>query len=172
MISPLSLPVTRCYDKAMGTSPVSQVSVNVRMSDLDVFGHVNNARFLTFTEEARRVLLTSPPMDTTRMGQGGVILARITVDFHAPVVPPEWAVTVRTAVTQIGRSSVGLRHTIHHGTTHAATLTVVVVAFDHTALTTRLLDAEERTALEICQEATADQLREIMSPRPPGAVHS
>ena len=81
----------------------------VRWSDEDRLGHVNNARYLTFTEDARLVWLDDSPA-----GSGGVILARAEIDFRSQV---HFAVggrlAVQTWVTAIGRSSAGLRQDIH-----------------------------------------------------------
>jgi acyl-CoA thioester hydrolase len=58
----------------------------LRWSDLDAFGHVNNARFLTLYEEARVALMFT---DATRAGltsfAGGVVIARHEVDYLRPV---------------------------------------------------------------------------------------
>ncbi|MEV4756069.1 thioesterase family protein [Micromonospora sp. NPDC049559] len=58
----------------------------LRWSDLDAFGHVNNARFLTLYEEARVAL-----MFTAARARGltsfaeGVVIARHEVDYLRPV---------------------------------------------------------------------------------------
>jgi acyl-CoA thioester hydrolase len=58
----------------------------VRWSDMDVYGHVNNARFLTLYEEARVAL-----MFNAARGHGvtsfeeGVVIARHEVDYLRPV---------------------------------------------------------------------------------------
>ncbi|MGI8533026.1 MAG: acyl-CoA thioesterase [Geodermatophilaceae bacterium] len=83
--------------------------VIVRWSDEDRLGHVNNARYLTFTEDARLVWLADSPA-----GSGGVILARTEVDFRSQVhFAAGGRLVVQTWVTAIGRSSAGLRQDIH-----------------------------------------------------------
>jgi acyl-CoA thioester hydrolase len=58
----------------------------VRWSDMDVYGHVNNARFLTLYEEARVAL-----MFNAARGHGvtsfeeGVVISRHEVDYLRPV---------------------------------------------------------------------------------------
>ena len=52
----------------------------VRFRDLDSMGHVNNAVYLTYLEEARIAFLRPPGADVADM-----ILARVEIDFRAPV---------------------------------------------------------------------------------------
>lgn len=58
----------------------------VRWSDLDAFGHVNNARFLTLYEEARVALMF---VEARRAGvtsfERGVVIHRHEVDYLRPV---------------------------------------------------------------------------------------
>ena len=70
-----------------------------RFSDLDPMGHVNNAVYLTWIENARieflRTLGAFDNPDTTEMA---MILARVEVDFRAPLgFGDEIEVGVRTA---------------------------------------------------------------------------
>jgi acyl-CoA thioester hydrolase len=58
----------------------------VRWSDLDAFGHVNNARFLTLYEEARVALMFTGARDAglTSMEEG-IVIYRHEVDYLRPV---------------------------------------------------------------------------------------
>jgi acyl-CoA thioester hydrolase len=78
--------------------------VAVRYRDLDTYGHVNNAVYLTYCETARTRLLRETfdvPFDDLDYG---FVLARAAVDFRRPVTDAE-AVTVGVAVTRIGTTS-------------------------------------------------------------------
>ncbi|CAN5713270.1 MAG: acyl-CoA thioesterase [Geodermatophilaceae bacterium] len=82
--------------------------VAVRWSDEDRLGHVNNSRYLTFTEDARLVWLSESPT-----GAGGVILARSEIDFRFPVhFVTGGRLVVETSVCSIGRSSLLIRQDI------------------------------------------------------------
>lgn len=82
--------------------------VTVRWSDEDRLGHVNNSRYLTFTEDARLGWLHDSPT-----GSAGVILARSEIDFRYPVhFPIGGRLVVETAVRQIGGSSVRIRQDV------------------------------------------------------------
>jgi acyl-CoA thioester hydrolase len=61
--------------------------VALRWSDMDVYGHVNNARFLTLFEEARVALFI---LGAREQGLGssfedGIVIARHEVDYLRPV---------------------------------------------------------------------------------------
>jgi len=56
----------------------------VRFRDLDPMGHVNNAVFLTYLEQAR-VALFSELEVATGLEEMNMIVARVEIDFKAPV---------------------------------------------------------------------------------------
>ena len=58
----------------------------LRWSDLDAYGHVNNARFLTLYEEARVALMFNAAR-AAGLGslEGGVVIFRHEVDYLRPV---------------------------------------------------------------------------------------
>ena len=56
----------------------------VRFRDLDPMGHVNNAVFLTYIEQARAALLAEVGA-TTGLEDMNMIVARVEIDFRAPV---------------------------------------------------------------------------------------
>jgi acyl-CoA thioester hydrolase len=56
----------------------------VRFRDLDPMGHVNNAVFLTYLEQAR-VALFSELGAVTTLEEMNMIVARVEIDFKAPV---------------------------------------------------------------------------------------
>jgi acyl-CoA thioester hydrolase len=58
----------------------------VRWSDLDAYGHVNNARFLTLYEEARvAMFFTGARAQGLTSFQEGIVIARHEVDYLRPV---------------------------------------------------------------------------------------
>ena len=60
--------------------------VAVRWSDLDAYGHVNNARFLTLYEEARvAMFFTGARASGLTSFEEGIVIARHEVDYLRPV---------------------------------------------------------------------------------------
>lgn len=98
----------------------------VRFRDCDSLGHVNNAVYLTYLEQARIALLG---------GQFGasytdMILARCEIDFRAQVSSGE---TVDIAVwpTRVGTKSFDLAYEMKVGERLVAEAKTVLVAYDY-----------------------------------------
>jgi acyl-CoA thioester hydrolase len=107
-----------------------RTSCEVRFRDLDAFGHVNNAVFSTYVELARiRYLLDvlQPERPFERMP---LILAHLAIDFRSPIQFGE-EVAIETRVTEVGRSSFGMRHRMTADGRLAAELDTVLVAYDY-----------------------------------------
>jgi len=89
--------------------------VEVRLSDTDAMGHVNNARYLTYVEIARVAYyerVTGKPLPIGVHGaEEGMILAEIRMTYRSPAFYGE-TLTVETRVERIGRSSFGMVHRI------------------------------------------------------------
>ena len=61
-------------------------NVAVRWSDKDVYGHVNNARFLTLYEEARvAMFFTGAREHGLTSFEDGIVIARHEIDYLRPV---------------------------------------------------------------------------------------
>jgi acyl-CoA thioester hydrolase len=61
-------------------------AVALRWSDMDVFGHVNNARFLTLYEEARVALMFTGAREAGLCTlEAGVVIYRHEIDYLRPV---------------------------------------------------------------------------------------
>ena len=97
-----------------------------RFRDLDAFGHVYHAEYLTFLDEARtgwfrRVL----ELDDL----GSYVVARVEIDYRSSLALGDEAVTVRHAVERTGRTSLTLRETMlaRGGRTVAQARVVVVL---------------------------------------------
>jgi len=88
--------------------------VEIRWRDLDGFGHVNNAVFLTYLEEARDEFYTGLlSHDTVNQ----MVLRHTSVDFRRSLVQSDDLVDVELVVIRVGSSSVVTRETITSGAT-------------------------------------------------------
>ena len=79
------------------------IEVPVRFRDLDGMGHVNNAVYFTYMEQARSEWYRAL-MGITSVAEFDFILARAECDFKAPIGFGE-TVVVRVKLTKIGDSS-------------------------------------------------------------------
>ncbi len=109
-----------------------RTALGVRFRDIDAFGHVNNAVFFSYVEQARiryllDVLATDEPFDRLPL-----ILARVELDFRAPIFFGD-EVTVETRVDRIGRSSIGMSHRMLAGDAGrlVADVDTVLVTYDY-----------------------------------------
>lgn len=91
--------------EAMG--PVVEYEVSLRYSDMDTFGHVNNARYFTFLEEARIAWFESCVPETWDFRKHGVLVVRNEMDYIKPVNPGDRLV-IRLGASKMGNSSIGI----------------------------------------------------------------
>src|SRR5215218_9794253 len=87
--------------------------VEVRLSDTDAMGHVNNANYLTYVEIARvayyeQVTGNALPIGT-HGAEEGMILAEIRMTYRSPAFYGE-TITVESRIERIGRTSFGMVH--------------------------------------------------------------
>ncbi len=126
--------------------------LDVRFRDVDAFGHVNNAVFLSFVEQARiRYLIEvlGRPITLTDVAELPLILARLEIDYRTPIFYGE-PVEVATRVDWIGGSSFGMSHQVVAGEDRhcAAELVTVLVSYDYATGRPIAVPADWRRALE------------------------
>jgi len=110
--------------------------LEVRFRDCDALGHVNNAVYLTYLEQARfnhwRSLwgFGTPQLPP---GMPGVILARVECDYKRPATYGE-TLDIRLTVAEIGRSSFRYDYEIVDGEGRTVVMAKTVqVMYDYTA---------------------------------------
>jgi len=133
---------------ALGSWPVS-VEFPVHWGDMDSFGHVNNAVYLTWFESARIAYFREIRQKFVTPDGVGPILARMEIDYRLPVKFPD---TVRCAatVTSLGNSSYRMAYRLHseaHGGFAAEGDSVVVMVNYGTGRSVPLSD-ELRSAIQ------------------------
>ena len=86
----------------------AEVRIPIRWRDVDAYGHVNNAVFLTYLEEARDRLVES------LFGERAwdFVIARVAIDFRSELRQSDREVVVRCGITGFGRSSVRTRESV------------------------------------------------------------
>jgi acyl-CoA thioester hydrolase len=117
----------------------------VRWDDLDAMGHVNNAKYLTFSQEARFIWSTSvfsSAMNASTLIE--MVVARAEVDFFEPIYEGGRFVDVEISVEKIGNSSFVVLYTIgDEGKTFAKVKTVQVAISLETKKSRPLTDKEK-----------------------------
>jgi acyl-CoA thioester hydrolase len=126
-------------------------TTRVRFADTDMMGHVNNAVFSTYLEDARVAFFTAATRDL--VGHPGLILAQSEVDFVAPIRFPGAVQTV-LRVEHIGTKSFRLGYLLTQDGRVVARAVTVLVGYDYTANASRPLGDDERAALATHLEET------------------
>jgi acyl-CoA thioester hydrolase len=116
--------------------------VQVRYGDLDPQGHVNNANFLTYIEQARIHYLINLGLFSENQSflEVGIILADAQVTFLAPIL---FGVQVRVdvRVTQLGNKSIKMSYQLVDAATGSqlATASTTLVTYNYLAHKTILI---------------------------------
>ncbi len=120
--------------------------IEIRWRDMDAYGHVNNAVFLNYLEEARDEWLEGT------LGSAGsswdYVIGRVAIDYLQELRQDDDTVVVRCSLEEIGTSSLHLREEIltRDGRT-VARGEAVLVAYDRGSGRSRPLSNAERAAL-------------------------
>jgi acyl-CoA thioester hydrolase len=85
---------------------VFEHQVSVRWRDTDALGHVNNAVYLTYLEEARDAFYLRA------LGDPIYVVVRLEIDFRAEVRHADRTVRVEITVERLGTTSLTTRETI------------------------------------------------------------
>ena len=116
----------------------------VRWDDLDAMGHVNNAKYLIYAQEARFLWATeefSGAMRETSLIE--MVVARAEIDFIEPIYEGGRFVDVEITVGKIGNSSFNMIFTISDkGKVFAKVMTVQVAVSTETMKSRPLTDKE------------------------------
>lgn len=122
--------------------------VAVRWSDMDVYGHVNNARVVTLLEEARTKLLFG---EGARRGAhtlaAGVVVVELSVRYRQPLVYSASPVQVRLWVSELLAASFALDYVVAGSVGDAVTARTQLAAYDTAAQRPRRLTPAEREFL-------------------------
>lgn len=124
--------------------------MDVRYGDLDPQGHLNNAKYLTYFEQARIKYFVD--LGLFQPGQSfldiGVIMAEALITFHAPVKYGA-KVNVGVYVSKLGKKSITVEQKILDAQSGEmlASGRVILVAFDYHKNKSILIPNEMREAI-------------------------
>jgi acyl-CoA thioester hydrolase len=135
---------------------VHEKSIEIRWRDMDAYGHVNNAVYLNYLEEARDEWLEGT------LGSSGsawdYVIARIAIDYLEELRQDDGTVIVRCVLGKIGTSSLQLREEISTQDGRiVARAETILVAYDRKAGRSRPLNPAERASLERELPASGDR---------------
>jgi acyl-CoA thioester hydrolase len=121
---------------------VFEHQVSVRWRDTDALGHVNNAVYLTYLEEARDAFYLRA------LGDPSYVVVRLEIDFRAEVRHADRIVHVEIAVERLGTTSLTTRETIRTAQGEmAAEARVITVRWDADSRAAVAFSDQQRTRL-------------------------
>ncbi|KWT63152.1 thioesterase [Streptomyces albus subsp. albus] len=137
-------------------------SCPLRWSDMDAFGHVNNAVFVRYLEEARiDFMWRLAPGEGSASFSGGSVVARHEIDYVRPLVHRHAPVTVESWVTKIGAASMTIAYEIKDEDTVYVRASTVVVPYDFAQQRPRRITAEEKSFLrEYLDDGAGDDAKQ------------
>tara|TARA_B100000686_G_scaffold341754_1_gene419646 strand:+ start:491 stop:886 length:396 start_codon:yes stop_codon:yes gene_type:complete len=121
--------------------------IDIRWRDLDALGHVNNAVYATYLEEARDRWLMQTLEGITPITE--FVLAHVSINYKSEILFNDLSVTVTCHPLRIGNSSVTTSEIITKSDgTLAANAEAVMVARDIETGRSRPLNFNEQSALK------------------------
>ena len=112
-----------------------EIPIEMRFSDLDIYGHVNSVVYFDYLETARVRLISGIYRELTEKGIY-LLVAKAECDYKLPILFGD-TVVVAVTISRIGGSSFDLAYRIHDraGKTFAEAKTVMV-CYDNAKKTT------------------------------------
>jgi acyl-CoA thioester hydrolase len=121
--------------------------VAVRWSDMDAYGHVNNARFLTLYEEARvAMFFTAARAQGFTSFEEGIVISRHEIDYLRPVDYGE-PVRIQLWISQLRAAAFTVSYELFDGDVLASRAKSVCVPYNLAEGHPRRLTPQERDFL-------------------------
>lgn len=108
--------------------------ITIRYGDMDTLGHVNNAKYLTYIEQARISFFRDLQIWNGDIAQVGVIVAKITMDYKLPLTMDDGTIDIWTRCSRLGTKSFDIEQVVlrSDGAVAAVGASVMVV-YDYQA---------------------------------------
>ncbi len=119
-------------------------SIEIRFRDLDSLGHVNNAVYLSYLEQARMVYLQGLGL---RSSHPTTILVRNEIDYKRPVFLGD-RLKIFVRVVRIGSKSLEFGYELHANGLLCAVASSVLVWFDFQQNLSVVVPLEARASIE------------------------
>lgn len=122
--------------------------LQVRFSDVDVYGHVNNVKYFEYFQEARIAFFQRLFPDNVTGRDVPLVVAQTDVDYRVPILFRPEPYAVETVVERVGRSSFVLSAVIRDGDRELSRARVVAVTFDPATQRAAPMPEDYRAVLE------------------------
>lgn len=119
----------------------------MRWGDMDAQGHINNAAYLDYLQEARVAFLLSGSPVLHHLLDSGVLVINHQLEYIKPVIFSDRPLTTHLWLDAIGGSRFSIGYEVHDGEDLAARARTGVVPFDLVRNRLRRLTTDERQLL-------------------------
>lgn len=103
--------------------------IQLRFTDVDIFGHVNNVAQQMYLDLGKTELLAELRRLSATPDNVAAVVVSVQTDFHSQILPSE-SVTVLSQIEGFGTKSLTLKQQIVRGEEVCTTSRVVMVCFD------------------------------------------
>ncbi|TIC80719.1 thioesterase family protein [Nocardioides sp. GY 10127] len=139
--------------------PEGRFPLHVRFSDVDVYGHVNNVKYVEYLQESRIVVLSRLwGGDLASAGDAQVVVARLDVDYRVPLLHRGHTYDAWSWVSRVGRTSVVVETEFTDGDVVCARARCVLVFFDTETQASTVPSPEQLAPLVALHEASVAAL--------------
>ncbi|MYX94331.1 acyl-CoA thioesterase [Streptomyces sp. SID486] len=125
----------------------------LRWSDMDAYGHVNNAVFLRYLEEARIDFLSLRGKESKQ----GSVVARHEIDYKRQLVHRPTPVGIELWITAIKAASFTVSYEVKDDESVYVRASTVIVPFDFETQRPRRITPEEREFLQRYTDAADEE---------------
>ena len=117
---------------------IFETTVEIRFADIDAMGHVNNAVYFSYFEQARMAYFKERVARIWDWNEDGVIVARNEIDYIYPVFLND-RMNIRLWVEHVGSKSFSVCYRVVVGERLCASGKSVLVCFNHKNKATQVL---------------------------------
>jgi acyl-CoA thioester hydrolase len=121
-------------------------SPEIRFADIDVMGHVNNAVYLSYFEQARIHFFRELIGEKWDWRKAGILVAKNEINYLSPVYLNDH-ININLQISQIGNKSFSLIYELKREDTVCANGLTVVVCYDHETQQTIAIPEQLRKVL-------------------------
>ena len=128
---------------------IKNLQIPVRFNDCDLMGHVNNAAYLTYIEEARIFFFNQILPKDWDWIKKGIIVKKHEIIYHEEIYFGD-SIEILSLIIFIGSTSFEIQHEIKVNHRLKATITTILVYYNYSEKKTQSLDIEILKYLKKC----------------------